>query len=131
MGENSSTMKIRAFVIRLISSGLLIAMAIPKPTEMAMSAHTRVPGTIRGEISSRTPYRHEATVRASTAPGRDSTVNNRNLATARALRGTGRDQVKSNVPASFSWPTLAGTRTNPMGIRARAGVPVVMYRAVW
>ena len=47
-----------------------------RPTTQAVIAQ---PAMVQ---ASRTPYRHEATTRASTAPGRDSTVNSRNVATA-------------------------------------------------
>jgi len=46
-----------------------------RPTTQAVIAQ---PAMVQ---ASRTPYRREAT-RASTAPGRDSTVNSRNVATA-------------------------------------------------
>jgi hypothetical protein len=57
-------------------------------------------------------------------------VYSKEVEVAWAVRGAGSDQMKSKVPSSRCWLTLAGIMTSPSGISARVGVPVAMYKAV-
>jgi len=107
-----------------VTSGLRIACAMPKPTEVAMSEVRRKAGTTIGVGVRCRPYRHEASTSVTTIPGMLSAVYTVKVEATVADLGEGSDQMKSYVPASLRSLTIEGTNTKPEVMTAMAGAPV-------